>query len=84
MQLFSWRDAIDAAPVVGSLMAEELQWTSASARAAITRYAEKINHLLESAGLSYKRSPSSISQSAADATLGKEGSGRVEEQRAFQ
>src|SRR5258708_30790888 len=29
LQYYSWRDAIKAAPVVGSLMAQELQWTSA-------------------------------------------------------
>jgi hypothetical protein len=64
MQLYSWRDAIDAAPVVGSLMAAELGWTSESARGATTRYIEKINHLLDSAGLPRKRSPSSMSSQA--------------------
>jgi hypothetical protein len=29
LQYYSWRDAIKAAPVVGYLMAQELQWTSA-------------------------------------------------------
>jgi glycerol-3-phosphate dehydrogenase len=57
MQLYSWRDAIQAAPVVGSLMAKELRWTSSFTRAAIAQYVEKINHLLDSAGLSRKRSP---------------------------
>jgi glycerol-3-phosphate dehydrogenase len=67
MQFYSWRDAIDAAPLVGSLMAEELHWTEASAREAITSYVQQINHLFDSAGLSHERSPSSISkQSAAD------------------
>ncbi len=55
MQLHSWRDAIDAAPVVGSLMAAELHWDDAYAGEAIHRYVEKINHLLDSAGLSRKR-----------------------------
>jgi glycerol-3-phosphate dehydrogenase len=59
MQLYSWRDAIQAAPVVGSLMAEELSWTSSFTRAAITDYVEKINHLLDAAGLSRERSPAS-------------------------
>jgi len=31
MQLHSWGDAIDAAPVVGSLMAAELHWDDAYA-----------------------------------------------------
>ena len=59
MQLYSWRDAIQAAPVVGSLMAKELSWTSSFSHAAITEYVEKINHLLDSAGLSRERSPAS-------------------------
>jgi glycerol-3-phosphate dehydrogenase len=60
VQLWSWRDAIDAAPLVGSLMAKELHWTDAFTRGAVARYVEKINHLLDSAGLSYKRHSSSI------------------------
>jgi len=55
MQLHSWRDAIDAAPVVGFLMAAELHWDDEYASEAIQRYVEKINHLLDSAGLSRKR-----------------------------
>jgi glycerol-3-phosphate dehydrogenase len=67
MQLYSWRDAILAAPVVGSLMAEELSWTSSFTRAAITHYVEKINHFLDSAGLSRKRSSASMSRESATA-----------------
>jgi glycerol-3-phosphate dehydrogenase len=55
MQFHSWRDASDAAPVVGSLMAAELRWDDAYASEAIHRYVEKINHLLDSAGLSRNR-----------------------------
>jgi glycerol-3-phosphate dehydrogenase len=55
MQLYSWRDAIDAAPVVGSLMAAELHWAGAYTSEAITRYVGKINHLLDSAGSSRNR-----------------------------
>jgi len=67
MQFYSWTDCIDAAPIVGSLMMKELQWSTAFTRDAITGYAEKIEHLLDSAGLSRKRSPSSASdQPAAD------------------
>lgn len=57
IQLYSWCDAIDAAPVVGSLMAKELKWNSAFVRTAVNSYVEKIKHLLDSAGLSCKRSP---------------------------
>ena len=74
MQFYSWRDAIDAAPLVGSLMAEELQWTSSVAREAVTSYVEKINHLLDSAGLSSNRSASLISsQPVADRMLNSDG-----------
>jgi glycerol-3-phosphate dehydrogenase len=67
VQLFSWRDSVEAAPVVGSLMAAELQWTDAFARTSISRHIEKINHLLDSAGLSHERSSSPVSRkSAAD------------------
>jgi glycerol-3-phosphate dehydrogenase len=67
MQFYSWTDCIDATPIVGSLMMKELQWSTAFTRDAITGYAEKIEHLLDSAGLSRKRSPSSASdQPAAD------------------
>jgi glycerol-3-phosphate dehydrogenase len=67
MQLHSWRDAIQAAPVVGSLMAEELSWTSSSTRTAIMHYVEKVNHLLDSAGLSREHSPASMSRESAAA-----------------
>jgi len=51
VQFYSWREAIHAAPVVGSLMAKELEWSSADADSAITRYVNKINRSLEQAGL---------------------------------
>jgi glycerol-3-phosphate dehydrogenase len=67
MQLYSWRDAVQAAPVVGSLIAEELSWTSSFTRTAIMHYVEKVNHLLDSAGLSRERSPASMSRESAAA-----------------
>jgi glycerol-3-phosphate dehydrogenase len=67
MQLYSWRDAIQAAPVVGSLMTEELFWTSSFTRAEITHYVEKINHLLDSAGLTRERSSASMSRESGTA-----------------
>jgi glycerol-3-phosphate dehydrogenase len=67
MQLHSWREAIQAAPVVGSLIAEELSWTSSFTRTAIVHYVEKINHLLDSAGLARERSPASMSRESAAA-----------------
>jgi glycerol-3-phosphate dehydrogenase len=67
MQLHSWHDAIQAAPVVGALMAAELHWSSSDAGEAIHRYVEKINHFLDSAGLSRKRSSASMSSESATA-----------------
>jgi glycerol-3-phosphate dehydrogenase len=61
MQFYSWNDCIDAAPIVGSLMMNELHWSAAFTGGAITSYVEKIEHLLDSAGLSRKSSPSPVS-----------------------
>ena len=61
MQLYSWSDCIDAAPVVGSLMQKDLKWNSGYTRDAIRNYQEKIYRLMDSAGLSGKREPSSLS-----------------------
>jgi glycerol-3-phosphate dehydrogenase len=55
LQFHSWRDAIDAAPAVGRLMAAELHWDEAYASEAVHGYGEKILHLLDSAGLSRNR-----------------------------
>jgi len=67
MQFYSWSDAIEAAPAVGSLIAAELGWTTAYTQEAITEYVKKIDHLFETAGLPRKVNPSSASgQSAAD------------------
>jgi glycerol-3-phosphate dehydrogenase len=67
MQFYSWSDCVDAAPLVGSLMQKELQWSDPSTRDAIRTYTEKIYHLIETAGLSLGRHASSRSgQSAAD------------------
>jgi len=60
LQLYSWRAAIEAAPVVASLMAAELRWSDATAKAAITGYVEKINYLLDSAGLASQSSSSGL------------------------
>ena len=57
LQYYSWRDAIKAAPLVGSLMAQELQWTSAQEREAVVRYVGRINFFLQRAGLQPEASP---------------------------
>jgi glycerol-3-phosphate dehydrogenase len=64
MQFYSWYDAIEAAPLVGSVMAQELQWDEPFMRESITGYTGKLNHLIDSAGLSHERSQSSVSRAA--------------------
>lgn len=51
VQFYSWRDAIQAAQVVGPLMAGELRWSDTETKSAITHYVDKINRLMERAGL---------------------------------
>jgi len=70
MQLHSWRDAIEAAPVVGSLMAAELKWTDAQKGEAVQQYVGKMNHLLDSAGLSRSRPSASAETSAKGSSTG--------------
>jgi glycerol-3-phosphate dehydrogenase len=55
LQLYSWRDAIDAAPVVAGLMAAELHWDADYESQAEAQYIEKIHFFLDSAGLSRER-----------------------------
>lgn len=51
LQLSSWTGAIAAAPLTASILAGELNWNPEFTRASIERYAEKINHLIFTAGL---------------------------------
>jgi glycerol-3-phosphate dehydrogenase len=51
VQFFSWREAIRSAPLVASLMAQELQWSSEQAKSETAKYVGKINGFLEHAGL---------------------------------
>jgi glycerol-3-phosphate dehydrogenase len=50
LQLYGWRLAIQAAPAVAELLAQELDWTTREQDAAVAEYAAKINHLLAAAG----------------------------------
>jgi hypothetical protein len=47
-------------------MANELQWSEPFARESINNYVGKINHLMDSAGLSHNGSHPSVSRVAAD------------------
>jgi len=57
IQFYSWRDAIHAAPVVATFMAEELHWSSDQAKSEVVTYVKKVNKLLEHAGLEPETSP---------------------------
>ncbi|HUO35397.1 MAG TPA: glycerol-3-phosphate dehydrogenase/oxidase [Candidatus Acidoferrum sp.] len=61
MQFHSWRDAMEAAPAVGSLMAQELNWPSSGTDEAIKMYVGRISYLLKSAGLPEQGAASSTS-----------------------
>ena len=56
LQLFSWRNAIKAAPVVGQLIANEMGWSVPEMRSAVAQYAAKINRNLRMAGLESEES----------------------------
>ena len=64
LQYYSWRDAIRAAPVVGSLMAAELGWSNREASEAIAGYVQRVNFLQRQAGLEPEADPASRSSAA--------------------
>jgi glycerol-3-phosphate dehydrogenase len=51
LQFHSWKDAAEAAPVVGQLLAREFDWTDAQTREDVDAYLASIHHLLQSAGI---------------------------------
>jgi glycerol-3-phosphate dehydrogenase len=51
LQLYSWKDAIKAAPAVAELLAREFGWADAATREASACYIEKIRDLMQKAGL---------------------------------
>lgn len=57
VQQFDWRKAIQAAPIVASLLARELGWSVSETNQAVTEYAAKINRYLEALGLSKQAAP---------------------------
>ena len=52
LQLFSWKDAIQAAPAVAGLLAREFGWTDAATREFLSSYIGRIRGLMQKAGLS--------------------------------
>jgi glycerol-3-phosphate dehydrogenase len=57
LQLFSWRDATRAAPVVGAILGKELEWSEERVMAETKRYVGEIKRLLEVAGLALENVP---------------------------
>jgi glycerol-3-phosphate dehydrogenase len=55
LQLFSWEQAIAAAPVVGSLLAREFGWSSTERQQRVEEYSGKIVRLMQLAGLRPKQ-----------------------------
>jgi len=51
IQVYSWRDAIRAAPAVASILRAELDWSAETERRAIDQYVSKIDRYLQLAGL---------------------------------
>jgi glycerol-3-phosphate dehydrogenase len=51
VQFHSWKEAAQAAPVVGQLLAREFAWTDAQTNEAVATYLGSIQHLLQSAGI---------------------------------
>ena len=60
LQYFDWRLAIQAAPVVGQILARELGWTQTRTLEEIARYIGRINRFLEALGLEPVRAVGSM------------------------
>jgi glycerol-3-phosphate dehydrogenase len=60
LQLFSWRDAIVAAPIVAQFLEDELGWSQMQTRGAVEQYTNKINRLLATVGLARQAAELSI------------------------
>jgi glycerol-3-phosphate dehydrogenase len=54
LQMFDWRKALEAAPVVGDLLARELGWARENRDEAVATYTSKITGYLEALGLAAK------------------------------
>jgi glycerol-3-phosphate dehydrogenase len=53
LQLFSWKLAMQAAPVVGGLLARELGWTAEEKSRAVDDYVSKIDRQRRALGLHF-------------------------------
>jgi glycerol-3-phosphate dehydrogenase len=50
-QMYGWKQALQAAPVVGSLLGNEKNWDSAKIETAVSEYSSKIHGFLEELSL---------------------------------
>jgi glycerol-3-phosphate dehydrogenase len=55
LQWFSWRSAVQAAPVAARLMQRELGWAEAATEIFIQQYTNQVNRMLDAAGLEQER-----------------------------
>lgn len=51
LEIYGWREAIQAAPVVADLLAREFAWSESAKREALDRYVARIRTLMARAGL---------------------------------
>jgi glycerol-3-phosphate dehydrogenase len=51
VQFHGWKEAAEAAPLAGRLLAREFGWSDAQTREAVAAYLGSIQHLFDSAGL---------------------------------
>lgn len=51
LQLWSWKDAVRAAPSVGALLGRELGWSDDQTRSAVDQYVGKIHDLMQKSGI---------------------------------
>jgi glycerol-3-phosphate dehydrogenase len=54
LQMFDWRKSLEAAPVVGDLLAKELGWAREHSEEAVATYTRKIAGYLKTLGLAEK------------------------------
>lgn len=66
LQLFSWKQAKAAAPIVGNIMARELGWSLDQQAGALEEYVNKINRLMRLIGL---QSPDRRNQDIPEVTI---------------
>jgi glycerol-3-phosphate dehydrogenase len=59
LQTYGWRLAIQAAPVVATLLGQELGWSAEQQDTAAHQYVQKVNHMISAAGLESEALPAS-------------------------